>query len=279
MPQQAVMPPPARAARRSSAPLNPQQRAALVLAFALITHAAWPLAQAMARCWDAAALGTPPTHVLKAMKKWSKKFTKEGTVRTARARRKPRLPDAVAKEAADLVEAGYWVTAAHGPAKGHKVRLWYTTINEAVRRVPRLQEILAEYGVRAPHLRKRMCGIDPELRWGRLDIKGALDAPHRAERRGCAEWYEERLATDPAFLDSIVWIDEVKVQLFGGRPKDVSVWRAAHAAGFDEVIPCCGATHSPPTRCTTFLWPCTPSWVWCITTTCQAAARRCARAP
>lgn len=84
-------------------------------------------------------------------------------------------------------------------------------------------------------------------------MKLALDAAHMALRRTCAEWFLQHLAADPLFLNRCVWIDQVKIWLFGGKVTDVHVWHSANDEGFDACFPCCGDVASKAVHICTYV--------------------------
>jgi hypothetical protein len=160
--------------------------------------------------------------------------------------RKVKLPDEVATEAAKLVKAGFEVRPVRGSQSLPARRNGFHTIGDAVRRVPRLKEILDNYDITADHLLRRMHAVDPGLHWGRVDVKAALTDAHKLTRLTYARKVLALIAQDPSFLDFVVWVDEVKIWLFSGKASDVHVWCDAHDQGVRLVVPGCGTVGGKP---------------------------------
>lgn len=236
------------AGARDHSPYTPQQRVALALAYAVHKHTYLALAAAVEKTW-AEELGAVPPGAVHHCKKWFDRLQETCTVADGPGRgRKHKLPDAVALEAARLVKAGLEVQPVHGGRALDKRRIWFHTIDEAVRHVPRLGQILDTFEIKVDHLVRRMHEVDKGLHWATLDIKGALSAEHTAARQKYAADLLARIAADPTLLDRFVWVDEVKIWLFGGNSKNVHVWCDAHDEGVHLVLPGCGKLGSRPVR-------------------------------
>lgn len=179
---------------------------------------------------------------------WAHKLLTEGSVLDAPHPGHPIIPNEVAVEAAKLLAQGYTAGSAQPGDGAPNKHFWFHSIGEAVRLVPRLGEIIAQYSVDKHHLLRRIHEVQPTLLLSKVHIKALLSAPQRNLRKICAAWFLARLAADPHFLDKVVWIDQVKVWLFSGQPGSVKVWHDAHAEGWEVLVSCCGAATAKPVR-------------------------------
>lgn len=224
---------------------TPQER--VVLAVAHVVHELKPctLKQALKELWPKEWRAMPPS-APDHCKKWRDRLFESASVDDAPGRGRPhKLPDEVALEASGLVKAGYEITPMRGRERLPARRMYFHSIEEAVRLVPRLKHIMDTYEVSTDHLLRRMHEVDPRLHWGRMDIKALLPEGHKATRLAYARDLLDRIAKDPTFLNRVVWIDEVKIWFFGGKSTDVHVWCDAHDQGVHIVVGGCGAIGSP----------------------------------
>lgn len=202
--------------------------------------------EALERVWNFLKLGDIPRNAESWMEPWYDRLVATGSVHDAPHPGHPLLSDALAREAADIIRAGHTIVVSKRGQPDDVKHYWFRSWGEALRRSPRLQQILASSGVTADTLFARIHKVAPDLKKSRVHMKLALDATRIASRVKCAKWFNSQLAQDPKFLDQCVWIDQVKIWLFGGKAMDVSVWHPAHAADFDACIPCCGAVDAKP---------------------------------
>ena len=201
---------------------------------------------ALERVWEFLSLGTPPPNATAHMQTWFDRLVTTGSVTDAPHPGHPLLSEEDAREAAGILKAGYTVTVSKKGKPDDVKHFWFRSLGEALSRSPRLQQILTSSGVSADTLLARMHAADPDLKKSRVHMKLALDAKRIASRLKCAKWFNAELEKDREFLDQCVWIDQVKIWLFGGKAMDVSVYHDAHAADFDACIPCCGAVDAKP---------------------------------
>jgi hypothetical protein len=225
---------------------TPQQRVVVAIAHVLHEKKPCPLSEALEALWDK-GWGVVPPSAEKHCNKWRKRLFETAGVEDAAGRgRHATLPDEEAREASELVKAGYEVTPMRGKERLPARRIYFHSIEEAVRRVPRLQHIMSEHDISTEHLLRRMHAVDPRLHWGRMDVKVLLSKERMAERLVYAQRLQALIAQDPAYLDMVIWIDEVKIWFFGGRSTDVHVWCDAHDQGVHMVVPGCGKLGGAP---------------------------------
>lgn len=221
------------------------KRVFLVLAFVLWTkgnkEAYATKRAALEAVWVEELVGPIPGNWTRHMREWYDRFYATGSVLRAVADPRHVLPDEVARRAADLVKAGYFVPATYDGQPAGQMHMWFRTIADAIQRVPELAQIVLEYGIDAKHLLRRMHDVDPKLKWRPIDGKGLLTAEQMAKRRTCAQWFLQQMHETPHFLDGVVWIDQVKLWLFGGVAGAVHVWKDVGKQGWNMVVPSCGS--------------------------------------
>lgn len=222
-----------------------QQRVGVALAMLLVGMNIHGTKQAaLDAVWEHLSLGDMPERADKHMDFWFKRLTSTGSVLDAPHPGRPILSDALALEAATILKTGYFLTTRHAGQPDEVKHFWFRSLGEAVRQAPRFAEILRSTGVSLDTLLTRMHHVSPDLKYSRVHMKLALNAGVQAARAACAQWFLDKLAANPNFLNQVVWIDQVKLWLFGGKAEDVHVWHGAHDAGFDACIPCCGSLQS-----------------------------------
>jgi hypothetical protein len=201
---------------------------------------------ALRELWSAEELGPQPPGAVHYCKHWWQRLWETGSVHTAPHPGNPILPNAVAAEAARIVREGFISPATHGGQAAGQRPCGFTSLGQAIRMRPQLAQLLAEYGIDKRHLLRRMHEADPTLHWGRVDAKGELSAVQRAARRTCAQWLLAKIENDAHFLDRVIFLDEVKIWLFGGKAEDIHVWMGARDQGWRVTVPCCGPVNSGP---------------------------------
>lgn len=190
-----------------------------------------------------------PANLKPVCERWWNRLRTTGSVKSApRGRSRRKLTDAAAREAAALVKAGRVVTVTRQGGPTYQQRLFFGSIADALRHLPRLVAILEAAGVSAEHLLRRMHDVDPELKWGPLDAKPRLSPQNIAERREYARHMLHKHARDPTFVQRVLFIDEFKPMLLGGGAQDIKAWYDAHSDGCRPVIPGVGMAGSPPVR-------------------------------
>lgn len=150
------------------------------------------------------------------------------------------MTDEVALEAANIIKGGYTVAVKHGRGLTELKHYYFTSIGQAIRTQPYLANLLHHYQIDKKYLLQRIHDVMPHLVWSKIDIKPAFTAAQKLARQVCARWFLSRLATNPNFLDEVVWIDQVKIWLFGNNELTVKAWHEAHDKGFQVVVPCSG---------------------------------------
>lgn len=179
-----------------------------------------------------------PRHLREFMSKWYRMF-KGGnhTCEDAERAGRPRLiPPLVAKNAAAIVKKGQLVKVKHGRHTCDQL-VYYPTIQDAIEANSDLQQILKDYKVSADQLRAAMRDADEALVRRRVTFKRVLSTSQKAARVKAAVELLRRLASDPNFLQNIVFIDETTIVLFGEDPKAVHVWCDKNDVHFHDVCP------------------------------------------
>lgn len=151
--------------------------------------------------------------------KLQKKFTLWDLKATGRP---TTVPDAVAKECADLLAAGYLQKRyAMEPTVTYMYyeHCWFTSMRDAVMQTPKLQQVLEQYDVSADHLLRRMHQVDPQLVYGPLHMKGVLPEATKQQRVFYSQTMLWKLAANPDYLLDVFWMDECRIwvgrDLFG----------------------------------------------------------------
>ena len=102
---------------------------------------------------------------------WFNRFLQTGSIYdSSRSGRPPKVPDSVAKEAANILKQGYPVTwyPKFGAAVQVTCRKYYTSIKHACRHNQRLRQICDDYHISPAKLLVRMHQVDPYLKFMRL---------------------------------------------------------------------------------------------------------------
>ena len=155
-------------------------------------------------------------------------FHKTGRVDDAyRSGRPPKLPEAEAIEAANMVKAGKWVLLL--PIKnGIKRRAYFRTIPQAIKELPDLQQIVKKYNLTADALRHRMLKVDPDLTRRTITMKYDFDADSmKARQEHCKKMLAATSAGPTqrqAFLESLLFGDEASVTISSTDTKGIKVW-------------------------------------------------------
>jgi len=155
-------------------------------------------------------------------------FHKTGRVDDAdRSGRPPKLPEAEAIKAANMIKAGKWVYALP-MSRGIKRRAYFRTIPQAIKELPALQQIVKEYNLTADALRHRMLKVDPDLKRRTLTMKYDFDADSMKARQAHCKEMLAAISSGPtqrkAFLESLLFGDEASVTLSPTDTKHIKVW-------------------------------------------------------
>lgn len=207
-----------------------KQRVAAVISYYTSGQIFKKATASLLRLWPV-QWGAKPAAPANLIRRTVEKFERTGSVHDApRSGRPPALTAAKALAAAELFKAGYEVyrTYRRG-APPITERRYYTSIEDALRREPRLERIRAKANVSARVLLRAMRGADPQLIRRRLDIKGPLSQAQRQERqRKAAEWLEAYKRGGAEWLRRLVFLDEATIYLADAKEHKLSVWCDAY---------------------------------------------------
>jgi hypothetical protein len=163
-------------------------------------------------------------HAPKFIQRWFDCFQKYGNVEDApRAGRPPKVPDAEARVAAEILCAGYPVTI---NVDGHQVvqQKHYTTLPEAINANPRLSSMLQQYDVTSQQLLNAIHRVAPEVKQHRVSFRHLLTDDEKAHRWNVAASLRARHLTDSTLLDRMVFIDETTILTHGLKREHIEVW-------------------------------------------------------
>lgn len=128
--------------------------------------------------------------------------------------RPPIFPDGVAKECAVLLSSGYWQTRftfeGGGPVE-HQEWCRFTSLRDAISHLPRLQQVMHDYGVDAQQLLKRMEQVVPQLHYGPVPMKVALSDATKQQRVNYCTNMLHNLRANPDFLLDVYMMDECRI--------------------------------------------------------------------
>jgi transposase-like protein len=169
-------------------------------------------------------------------KKWNRTLSLEDAPRSGRPHK---VPEAAAKEAAELITQGIWYSVVkHG--REFREKRGYTTIRDACRQLQRLQDIKQQYGVDDAGLLRAMQAAVPGLTRRTLFFKRKFTADELATRLSLATWLLQTMpageAERKAWLDRMVWIDEGGVALTDYKKKSVKVWCMKHDVNIHSLV-------------------------------------------
>lgn len=221
-----------------------KQRVLMAMSYAAMTSQYATLNAALEAAWAKHEKGAVPDNAYRHAKDWYDRLLQEGNVFSHRPKGHPIIPNDEALVAANLIKGGYTVEVKHKEGPPEVKHYYFTSIGHAIRTVPHLANMLKNYQVDKKYLLSRIHDVMPSLVWSKIDIKPAFSAAQRELRRKCARWFLNELQSNPNFLDEVVWIDQVKVWLFGGNDLSVNAWHDAHDKGFQAVVPCSGKISS-----------------------------------
>lgn len=143
------------------------------------------------------------------------------------AGRPHKLPDAAAKEAADIISQGYMqqhYVIVDGVAHAYDEHTMYTSLSDAVMRSRRLAAIVNHYDVTAEYLRVRLHEVDAALVHGRLPMKMQLSDKVVKDRQEHCENMLKLLHDNPKYLWDVTWADEFRFRLNMNSAGELQVW-------------------------------------------------------
>lgn len=150
-----------------------------------------------------------------------------------------KVPDAIIDQCCEELKGGY--TGPHVPAgpgaAAEEMHHFYTSIRQACVKNDYLRDVCRDYKVTPQHLLKRMKKRDRDIKWRAVDYKPELTDAQKAARMHVAQIMLSRHLSDPNFLDSIWWIDEVAIWFLNTSFK-VHVYADAHDARVHQVLHC-----------------------------------------
>lgn len=156
-----------------------------------------------------------------------------------RSGRPTNIPKEVAREAAALVKEGEWVTVVKRGASIKK-KVYYTSINHAVSKLERLQQIMQQYNIDCRGLLHAMHKHDPDLTQRSIYFKYEFPPELLQARVMSTAELLRNLPPEGAerrmWLDRLIWIDEGGIMLSDYAKKSIKVWCSKHDFNRDDVV-------------------------------------------
>lgn len=171
------------------------------------------------------------------LRTWWDHFVHSGSVADADRSGRPRkVKDEHAKEAAQIIKDGKEITHVE---KGQTVRhrVHYTSIGEAIRESPRLQEICNTYDLDGEQLLHAMHHADPSLVRRKLFFKHAFTPSELKARMDYAALCLRAQQIWGNLLSNTIFIDESSIVIDKLTASDVWVWCDKHDLDFSDVVP------------------------------------------
>jgi hypothetical protein len=179
-------------------------------------------------------IGSHDTEYLKTW--WDHFLTKGSVADDARAGRPHKVNTADAQEAAQIIKDGKEVAHVHrGKTQVHRVH--YTSIREAIRESPRLQDICHKYNISAEELLNAMHQADPSLVRRKMFFKHAFTPSELEQRMQFASWCTMQEEQYGDLLSNTIFIDESSIVIDKSTTSDVWVWCDKHDLNFSDVCP------------------------------------------
>lgn len=171
------------------------------------------------------------------LKRWWHHFLFKGSVADDdRPGRPHKVNTADALEAAQIIKDGKEVTHVHrGRTQVHRVH--YTSIREAIRESPRLQDICSKYEISAEELLHAMHDADPSLVRRKMFFKHAFTPSELEQRMTFAAWCKLQQERYGDLLTNTIFIDESSIVIDKSTTSDVWVWCDKHDLNSSDVCP------------------------------------------
>lgn len=173
----------------------------------------------------------------KYLQTWWQHFNKYGSVADgARSGRPYKISKEEALQASEIVKAGRLVTRkVHGKTVEHLVH--YTSIAEAVREEPTLQQLVTDKDITPEQLLHAMHVHDPDLVRRRIFFKHSFTPDQLEERLQYAKARLHHLEKIPFHPQNIIFIDESSIVINKSTKSNVYVWCDKHDINFSDVCP------------------------------------------
>lgn len=170
---------------------------------------------------QAAKLSEPPKTFVQ---RCYEKFLATGDVEDApRSGRPPKIPDAIAKDAAETICRGYTVQQTT-PQGVVTVRKYFSTMGEAIAANETLQGYLCQYHATQDQLLDAIHRAAPDMVQRRVSFRHHLSHAETAKRQKVAGDLLAWQQTDPTLLPRMVFIDETTIQTHGLKHDHIQVW-------------------------------------------------------
>lgn len=158
------------------------------------------------------------------VKRWFHNFRTKGNVDDApRSGRPPKIPDLAAREAAEILSAGYTVqrTVRQQPVVEHK---YFSTVAEAVASNTILQQTLRTYAATPEQLLDAIHRVAPDVERRRVTFRHQLSTGEMSKRTTVAAGLLQRYHADPNLLQRMVFIDETTILTHSLKHEHIDVW-------------------------------------------------------
>lgn len=177
------------------------------------------------------------SHDTKYLQTWWQHFKERGSVADGdRSGRPYKISKEEALKASEIVKAGRLV--AHnirGKTVEHLVH--YTSIAEAVREEPALQQLVTDKDITPEQLLHAMHIHDPDLVRRKIFFKHSFTPDQLEERLQYARARLQHLKNIPFHPENIIFIDESSIVINKSTKSDVYVWCDKHDINFSDVCP------------------------------------------
>lgn len=178
-------------------------------------------------------------------RRWWCHFEERGNVHDApRTGRPPKVSDADALKAAQIITAGYNATCmAYGrQTVEHK---YFGTIADAVAHSDTLQEILRNSRATNQQLREAIHRVSPDVVHRRVSFKHRLTDAEKAKRMVVCTDLLSRHHHDRTLLHKMVFIDETTIMTHGLKSAHVHVWVNSSDPNFHDYHTVPGKAYRP----------------------------------
>jgi len=170
----------------------------------------------------------------KYIERWQSNVVENGMLLDSAHPGRPRtLPLDVAEHCSALFKAGYKQPSTTG--KG-TVQKYFTSIHEAVTRVPQLREILDTYHITEDTLLDSMRRVDPDLTHKTQYTKAAFTEQEMEARQLLASFLNMMTLSIPNWYEWVIWMDCGSI-ILAGSTEEARVWCDKHDLRVTLVIP------------------------------------------